>query len=434
MQQANLFVERKVGDWLFSAGYTGTRGSRLPVAYNLNGENSTLLVSPNNNSSTNIIQCFHGGINCPAWDSSVSGKGYLQTGADPYSQTVTNPFNPTGTLPFQSNYLPAKIARGLVDGQYPLFSGATPQMNLASSVYNSLQVEAKHQFGHGLMADVFYVWSRSISNSYFQAEHNRSGDTETGANSGSQWNQVDLQSDRRLDLDDITGRFVANIVYQLPFGTGHGLNPSNKVLSYIVGGWSVGATEMDESGYPLDITDNEAGSLNYRPNRAPNEPLLLPKIDQKWYNGTTPVTLPDGRIYTPCNYCFLKFNPDAFSQPVIASPTTSGKYLNDTYWLGDSAINYTNVRTPSINNLNFSVTRDFKLTERFTFELQGNCTNLFNHPNIQTYTTDLGTTELTPNNSSNIGLGYSASANNYGTHGLTTFDFRQIELVGRIRF
>jgi hypothetical protein len=405
------------------------------VQYYLNGENSTLLVSPNNNSSTNIIQCFHGGINCPAWDSSaVSGKGYLQTGADPYSQTVTNPFNPTGTLPFQSNYIAGKIARGLVDGAYPLFSGSSPQMNLASSVYNSMQVEAKHQFGHGLMADIFYVWSRSISNSYFQAEHNRSGDTESGSNSGFQWNQTDLQSNRRLDLNDITGRFVANITYQLPFGAGHNLNPSNKVLSYVVGGWSIGATEMDESGYPLDITDNAAGSLNFRPNRAPNEPLLLPKIDQKWYNGTTAVTLPDGRIYTPCNYCFLKFNPDAFVQPVIASPTTSGKYLTDTYWLGNSAINYTNIRTPSVNNLNFSLTRDFKLTERFTLELQANATNLLNHPNIETYGTDLGTTELTPNNTSNIGLGYSASTNSYGTHGLTTFDFRQIELVGKIRF
>ena len=223
--------------------------------------------------------------------------------------------------------LPKTIARGLYDGPYPLFgsnstsSGLEPQMNYGTSSYNSLQVEAKHQFGHGLMVDVFYVWSKSLSNSYFQAEHNQSGDTETGSNAGFQWNQIDQKANRRLDIDDIAGRFVANIVYQLPFGTGHNLNPSNKVASYVVSGWRIGATEMDESGYPLDITDNDPGSLNSRPNRVASEPLILPKALQGWYNGTTKVTLPDGRIYTPTLSPILKFNPDAFSAPV--EPTIS---------------------------------------------------------------------------------------------------------------
>ena len=78
------------------------------------------------------------------------------------------------------------------------------------------------------------------------------------------------------------------------------------MAGYLASGWSFGATEMDESGYPLDIYDNDPGSLDFRPNRAPNEPLLLPKIDQNWYNGTTPVTLPDGRIITPANYTLLE--------------------------------------------------------------------------------------------------------------------------------
>lgn len=386
-----------------------------------------------------MINCFHAGQNCAPSDSSVAAAGgYLGTGSDPYTQQVTNPFNPTGTLPFQSAYIAKTIARGLYDGPYPMFgsnstsSGLEPQMNYGTSSYNSLQVEAKHQFGHGLMVDAFYVWSKSLSNSYFQAEHNQSGDTETGSNAGFQWNQIDQKANRRLDIDDVGGRFVANVIYQLPFGTGHSLNPSNKVASYVVSGWRIGATEMDQSGFPLDITDADPGSLDSRPNRVASEPLILPQSLQGWYNGTTKVTLPDGRIYTPTAFTYLRFNPDAFSAPV---DQINGKYLPDTYWMGTSAINYGEVRAPSINNLNFSITRDFKLTERFTLQFQANATNLLNHPNFQTYTADLGSgVEQSATNSSNIPLGYSANTNSYGTHSNTTFDFRQIEFAMHVRF
>jgi hypothetical protein len=439
IQQFNLFVERKVGGWLFSMGYTGTLGARMPVQYDLNGENTSLFNAPSSN-GTNVITCFHAGLNCGPQDSTVSASGgYLGTGSDPYQQQVTNPFNPTGTLPFLSAYIAKTIARGLYDGPYPLFGntgtgpGAEPQENYGTSGYNSLQFEAKHAFSHGLQADIFYVWSKSRSDAYFQAEHDRSADTETGSNAGLQWNQANLKFNRRYDIDDVPGRFVANVVYQLPFGAGHSLNPGNKVASYLASGWRVGGTETDESGYPIDITDDASGALDFRPNRVPGEPLVLPKNLQGWYNGATRVTLPDGRIYVPGNFTFLKFNPDAFSAPAIPNPTNPAKYLVDTYWLGDSAINYSPLRAPSINNLNISLSRDFKLTERFTLAFQANATNALNHPNIETYSMDLGGAELTPGNSTNIPLGY-PNTNSFGEHGLTAFDYRQIEFQATLKF
>jgi hypothetical protein len=311
--------------------------------------------------------------------------------------------------------------------------GNLEPLSVGFSSYSSLQLEAKHQFGHGLMADIFYTWSKALEESYFQAEHNQASDTDVAFG---QWNQIDPHANRRYGLDDVPARFVANIVYDLPFGHGHSLNPSNKVASLLVGGWSLGATEMDQRGFPVDIYDDSPGSLTQRPNRAPNEPLILPKIDQQWYNGKTPVTLPDGRIITPANYTFLKYNPDAFVAPVIPSPTTTGKYINDTYWLGNSAINYSNVRAPGINNLNLTVRRSFRVTERVAIDLQANTTNLLNHPNFQTYATDLGSsTNLSPSNTNNIALGYPTnSTNTYGTHSLTDFDNRQIEFQLKVRF
>ena len=425
-----------MSNWLFSAGYSGSKGSRLPIAYNDNGENTSLFNAPSV-SGSNVINCYHYGISCAPSDSSVAAEGgYRGTGSDPFSDQVPNPFNPTGTLPFLGSTLRAKtIPRGQYDGPFPVFYGNYECLTRGYSSYNSLQLDAKHQFGHGLTADIFYVWAKSLEMSFFQAENNRAADNETGPIQ-SMWNQVDPKANRRYGLDDIPGRFVANIVYQLPFGHGHGLNPSNKVGSFLVGGWSFGTVEMDESGYALDLYDNSPGSLDARPNRAPNEPLILPKIDQHWYNGKTSVTLPDGRIITPANYTFLRFNPDAFVAPVIPSPVTAGKYINDTYWLGSSAINYGSIRCPSINNLNFTLQRSFRVTERVAIDFQANVTNLLNHPNFESYATDLGSsTELSPSNTNNISLGYPTnSANTYGTHGLTDFDNRQIEFQLKVRF
>jgi hypothetical protein len=367
----------------------------------------------------------------------AAAGGYLGTGSDPYSQQVPNPFNPTGTLPFQTVLKSATFSRGYYDGPFPLFPNQIQAVSIGYSSYNALQVEAKHQISHGLMLDVSYTWSKELDFSYLQSEHNQATDTDVAFGQFTQeWDQINPHLNRRYGLDDVPNRFVANLVYDLPFGSGHSLNPGNKVAGYLASGWSIGATEMDESGYPIDIYDNDPGSLDSRPNRAPGEPLLLPKSLQHWYNGKTTVALPDGRSVTPANYTFLKFNPDAFVAPVIPSPTSAGKYINDTYWMGDSAINYSTIRDPSINNLNFTLRRSFKLTERFTVEVQANATNLLNHPNIETYSTDLGSgTELTPNNSSNIPLGYPTnSANTFGTHGLTDFDNRQIEFQLRVKF
>ena len=57
--------------------------------------------------------------------------------------------------------------------------------------------------------------------------------------------------------------------------------------------------------------------MDSRPNLNPGEPLVLPSNLQGWYNGKTTITLPDGRQYIPCNQCYLKYNPDAFTGQVL---------------------------------------------------------------------------------------------------------------------
>jgi hypothetical protein len=390
----------------------------------INGENDLL--------PQNIQECYHSGVNCPAQDSSVSGKGYIQTGIDPGTKTVPNPFNPSGALPFEGTLLSAKIPRYIVDGPYPLFAGQTVSQTIGWSNYNAMQLEVKHQMGHGLTLDAAYTWSKETDFSEFGEENNQTQDTAVLGQTG--WDLVHLKNNVKLGSDDVPQRLITNLVYDLPFGGGHAFNPQNRVTSYLVSGWGFGAVEMDESGYPIEVTGDSTGSLDQRPDRAPGEPLQLPKALQHWYNGKTKVTLPDGRVITPCALCFLKYNPDAFSAPTIPNPTSTGKYLNDTYWLGNAAMDYSGFRAPSINNLNFSLRRSFRVRERVSIDFQANASNLLNHPNFETYTSALGSVNVSASNSTNTALGQGTGSSSYGTHSTTTFDSRQITLQMVVKF
>jgi hypothetical protein len=163
-------------------------------------------------------------------------------------------------------------------------------------------------------------------------------------------------------------------------------------------------------------------------------PFEVPKALQHWYDGKTTVSLPDGRSITPCNHCFLKYNVDAFTGATIPNPNAAGKYLNDTYWTGNAAIDYAAMRAPSIHNLNITLRRSFQVTERVAVDFQANATNALNYVNFQTYSMDLGAQNTTYPSSTNSPLGSGTSSSSYGTHGLTTFDPRQLEFALKIRF
>jgi hypothetical protein len=94
---------------------------------------------------------------------------------------------------------------------------------------------------------------------------------------------------------------------------------------------------------------------------------------------SVPVTLPDGRQYTPCAQCFLKFNPDAFVAPILT--TANGTQQVDLYWMGNQAINYGAMRGPGRNNIDLTLTRDFRVTERFSASFMANVTNALTTPN-----------------------------------------------------
>jgi hypothetical protein len=143
------------------------------------------------------------------------------------------------------------------------------------------------------------------------------------------------------------------------------------------------------------------------------------------------VTLPSGRVITPCRGCFLKYNVDAFAGRVVTGP--NGKVIPDIFWYGTAAATYDEMRSKAIWNTNLALERTFKVKERYSINFAAQATNLFNNAQFRPgINTTFGATILsqtgqlldTPQNSTST----------WGAYTQNTYDARQIEMILKIRF
>jgi len=426
MQQWNVFLEKSLGSsWLVSAGYSASKGTQLPVGrFPL----THLGLLPQA-----TLDCYRNGANCSGVNSDVAGKGYVQTGEDPAQGLVPNPFNPGGTLPFQGALGQAVIPRQMRDSRYPLFFGTPLQVTPGFSDYHSMILQVNRRFAGGLQFNAHYTWSKSLDFTSTEAHANGFNDV-TGSYNFVQ-DVVNLRNNRKLSTTDVPHRLVYSVVYELPFGTGKRFAVENRVLRHIASGWRLGSVGVFQSGLPLFIGGGGAnGSLNGLPNVVPGVPRELPQQLQGWYDGKTTITLPSGRQITPNANSFLKYNPDAFRGRVIPNPNAPGSFIEDRYWYGTAGLTYAGLRNPRRNNVNLSIARSFQATERFVVEFSADVFNFFNHTQFRSYDSFLGGVVTQADPATNTPLGAVSGGSSYGTHGLATFDPRQVEVNLRVRF
>jgi hypothetical protein len=224
-----------------------------------------------------------------------------------------------------------------------------------TSSYNSLQVDLKRRFSHGLTIRGEYTWSKSLDD----------GDS---VNATAAANAVALLSnpfvpraDWGLATYDVRNLGVVTATYELPFGQGRRyLGGDGGVLRQAVSGWTLNSIVTVQSGFPF------TPQLSYNPSndgdtRNPVRAFLNPAF-------TGPVAL--GK---PSQW----FNPNAF----IAPPNNSGFFGNvgrDTY------------TGPGLGTWDFSVLKDTHIFERLNLQFRAEIFNLldranFNTPNLITH-------------------------------------------------
>ncbi len=357
MHQWNFFVERNVGrSWLAAAGYVGSRATDLPWrAFPLTG------------TWTMPDATLHQWRD--AWYDS-NGLTNLQ------NVQVDNPM-PELIGKAAGSIGGAKITT--LDSLQPYLAllGQTYLGSGGRSNYHALQLRLNRAYAHGLQGQFNYTWSKATGlvggpGSASYAESQVAGG---GASAAGGIDYRNLDNNRGYLNYDITHRFVSVVSYDLPLGRGRALDFGKGVLITALGGWQLATVLTLQSGQPWGPTCG-GSSMNGRCTAVPGEPIELPESLQGWYDGKTSITLPNGRTITPSANRYLRWNPDAFSLPIVQLP--NGRYQVDRYIWGTTSQYVTGFRTPHFYNVNLTMNKKFELTERMRLEFLAEATNLFN--------------------------------------------------------
>jgi hypothetical protein len=424
MDQWNFFFERRMKGWLASAGYVGSRGTHLPWrGFPLNGQF---------NSSLGQIQDWRS-----TW---LANNGQF----DPAAVQIPNPMPAlcaasNGPPCTSSNSAAGSIgAQTISVGQsqqaYLDLLGQTVLASAGSSRYNAMELKLQHSYSNGLTAQFLYTFSRTtgISGGSGGSTYAESQQGDTNASGGTDWRSL-MNGNGKVNSSilgyDTPQRFVGVVTYELPFGKGKRFNPENPAVREIVGGWHLSTVVTLQSGMPWGpgCGSQNGGCI------PTGQPLQVAKQYQHWYNGHAQATLPDGRIITPNQYTYLKWNPDAFTAPLVQFP--NGNYSTDYYWNGTTPTYMNSLRLPYFRNTNINITREFAVTERLKVQFVADGTNAFNNQNFLPDSTtqsgrfnQFGSPQV---NGSNIGMNSSVEA---GALTANMYDPRQITFTLRVTF
>ena len=174
---------------------------------------------------------------------------------------------------------------------YPEFTKVQEIGNVAEAQYNSLAVKLTRRLHQGLSVLGGYTFSKSTDNG--SGIRTLNGDTLFPQNS------FCLDCEWGLSVFDVRHRFVASILYELPFGNGKPFL-QNGVGGAILGGWQISTIITKSSGFPRTAyvgTDrSNTGGGQDRPNATGQDPIL-PGDQQtiaRWFNTDAYVLQPLG--------------------------------------------------------------------------------------------------------------------------------------------
>jgi len=258
--------------------------------------------------------------------------------------------------------------------------------NDSMSNYHSLQVEIRRRFSGGLMFQADYTFSKSLTDAP-DAQGNNQSTLENFRTFR------DKGLDYRRSNDDQTHRFVANSIYDLPFGRGRRfLSGSNGFVNQAIGGWSVGSIAVWSTRTPFFITAGRT-TFNAWPvgTEANNLPSQLLGMSFEEFKQNVGIFRTPGGVFW--------FNPDMLN----ITHNAAGRVVSSTLktgLLGQPAPGtFGNFPMNSLNsgrffNLDMSVTKRFPVGERVSLELKTTFINILNNPNFNFGNTSFDSTSF----------------------------------------
>jgi hypothetical protein len=324
-QQWNLTLQRSLGkSWVLEIGYVGTHAVHLR-------ETRTSIQARLASPSDPVILT---GANC---DGTI--------------------IDPSASCAITTNTINNGAARSNNTGING-YSGFQLFANDAYSHYHSLQTTLSRRWGRGYFQGA-YTWSKST-------DATSSGNTafNTAFN-----DESNLANSYGLSDFDRTHRLAVSYRYDLPFFSG-----ATGLTHGLLGGWAISGITIIQSGAPFSVTDSAAGTAFLGAGLA-----TATLGGQLASGGSIGAGLTSGNIHDRVNNGYL--NAANFTTAPLLAPADCA--LDSNFCVTQFGNLGRNIyRSPYQQNWDFSLIKNFHLTERQQIRFTTDFFNIWNHANF----------------------------------------------------
>jgi len=302
--------------------------------------------------STHLTQTA-GGININQVE-----PGYYGLGVAGLTASVPNPYFGKGG---SNGISGANVSNNQLVRPFPSFGN----LNMIFSDYNyakydSMVVKAQKRMSKGLSFLIAWTFSKN-----FDLTSGGAGNNLNGGNVAPQ-NVYNLGSEYGLSYLDATHRLSQAWTYELPVGKGKAFGGGmNRVADMLVGGWSVNAVSVINSGFPLQVRmNNNNNSIIFASSQRPNATGVNP------FAGGTKSQWTDG--------------------PAGAAYLTSAAFSNAPALTFGNVSRTIDTRALRQVNWDMSLFKTFSVTERVKAQFRAEALNAMNTPYFRAPNTAFG--------------------------------------------
>lgn len=390
-QNYNVSLQRQITtDSVLSVRLVGTKGSKLLSGVNLNSDviNSNGFLSAFNAARTGGQSPLLNQIFGSLATGTQSGTDYVRS-----NSTLAN-YLANGNVGAMANYVNSTplgtninggllAAAGLPQNFFvtnPQFANVYLVGNNGNSTYNAMEVEYEKRFSHGWVYQGSYTWSKAL------------GELELGSTQYYDNNYRDPENrsfDKRIMTFNRTNVFKSNAIYELPFGKGRKwMRDANRLVDGALGGWKLSGILTYTSGVPFTVTAPVSTWDQFTTGQTPNVSGSLPKsTGALQFNGSG-----------ACYFCNFKQIADpsigtltstiATRSTLFAQTAPNGVVLSNPLPGTLGSLAQTFFTSPNFFDVDFALTKQFRITERFNAEIRADFLNATNHPDFSTATID----------------------------------------------
>ncbi|WP_321472863.1 TonB-dependent receptor [uncultured Paludibaculum sp.] len=220
--------------------------------------------------------------------------------------------------------------------------------NVASSMYNSLQIGWNRRFANGFSFGAAYTYSKSMDDG--SAQRDIIPDTYDAHNL---WGLSDF---------DVTRILIVNYLYELPF-----FRDQSKLTGKLLGGWQISGISQFQTGTPCSVAKgNDYAGVG--------QDGSMSCAGQFWNMTGSPTVMGQfaANGSSDPNQWFSTKNPDG--SPIFTAPAAG------TFNTAQSVRNI--LHSPGLQNWNIGLFKRFSVTEKTGFQFRAEAFNAFNHPNL----------------------------------------------------